>query len=87
MRRQTTVKGVDFLEAQFYRENLESVLAHFGNKHLLSPGEVCEYTGFRDNRTVRKRFPFVDGYITAETFARCLCSAQPKGLKKGRRLS
>lgn len=74
------------MEAKFYRENLESVLEYFGNKHLLSQGEVCEYTGFRDHRTVRKRFPFVDGYISAETFARCLCSSPPKGLKEKARM-
>lgn len=77
------------MESPFYRENLESVLGHFGHKHLLSAMEICEYTGLRDTRTVRKRYPyFIDGYISAETFAKCLCSAPPKGLKKqGRGIS
>lgn len=71
------------MESPFYRENLESVLEHFGRKHLLSAVDVCEYTGLKDTRTVRKFYPyFVNGYISAETFAKCLSSAPPKGLKK-----
>ena len=71
------------MEHSFYRENLESALEHFGNKHLLSLGDVCEYTGFRDRRAVQRRFPyFVDGYISAETFAKCLSSVPSKRLKK-----
>lgn len=77
------------MESPFYRENLESVLDHFGRKHLLSAVEICEYTGLSDTRTARKRYPyFIDGYISAETFAKCLGSAPPKGTKKqARRIS
>lgn len=77
------------MESPFYRENLESVLEHFGRKHLLSAVEVCEYTGLKDTRTARKRYPyFIDGYISAETFAMCLSLLPPKGLKKqARRIS
>lgn len=71
------------MESPFYRENLESVLEHFGRKHLLSLGDVCEYTGLKDTRTVRKRYPyFIDGYISAETFAKCLSSAPPAGARR-----
>ena len=77
------------MESPFYRENLESVLEHFGHKHLLSPSEVCAYTGLKDTRTVQKFYPyFMNGYISTETLAKCLGAAPPKGLKKqGRRLA
>lgn len=71
------------MESPFYRENLESVLGHFGGKHLLSLGEVCEYTGLKDTRTVKKFYPyFMDGYISAETFAKCLGAVPPVGQRR-----
>lgn len=77
------------MEAQFYRENLESILAFSGGKHTLTVSEVGRYTGLVDTRTVNRHFPyFVRGRIAAETLARCLCSPPPKGLKKkARRLA
>jgi DNA-binding transcriptional regulator LsrR (DeoR family) len=34
--------------------------------------EVADILGFKDVRTVKKRFPFTDGYITVATLARML---------------
>ena len=34
--------------------------------------ETANILGFKDTRTVKKMFPFVDGYITLPTLARCL---------------
>lgn len=71
------------MESVFYRENLESILDRFGGRHMLSLQDVRDYTGFLDNRTIKRRFPyFINGYISAETFAKCLSSPPPKGLKK-----
>lgn len=71
------------MESVFYRETLESILDRFGGRHMLSLQDVRDYTGFRDNRTVKRLFPyFIDGYISAETFARCLSSTPPKGSRR-----
>ena len=71
------------MENPFYRDNLEAILTHFGNKHYLSVREVGAYAGMKDPRTVRRHFPyFVGGYISAETLAKCLAGSPPK---RGRR--
>lgn len=54
-------------EAQ--RANLEDILAFSGGRRLLSLADVREYTGVRDNRTLKSRYPFVRGYISAPTLA------------------
>lgn len=64
------------MEATFYHINLEAILAYTQGKHLLSVTDVMRYTGLGDVRTVRRRFPyFVNGYISAESFAKCLSPA------------
>lgn len=71
------------MESPFYRENLESILLFSGGAHTLTVSQVARYTGLKDNRTVNRHFPyFINGRISAETLAKCLCSAPPKGLKK-----
>lgn len=39
---------------------------------MLTLAEVRNYTGVRDNRTIKRRFPIKDGYIAAPMLARCL---------------
>ena len=63
-------------EAFAYRENLEAILAFTGERHLLSIADVKNYTGLYDYRTIKKRYPFKDGYISAETLARCLSGGE-----------
>jgi hypothetical protein len=56
-----------------YRENLEQVLAFTGGRQMLRIKDVQDFTGIQKYETLHKRFPFVDGYISAATFAKCLC--------------
>ena len=55
-----------------YRDNLQDILEYFEGRRALSASDVRKYLGFRDNRTVKRRFPFKDGYISAPLLARCL---------------
>lgn len=55
-----------------YREVLQDILEFSGGKRLLTLAEVRNYTGVRDNRTIKRRFPIRDGYIAAPMLARCL---------------
>lgn len=71
------------MESPFYRVNLESILEYTQGRHLLSVTDVMRYTGLGDTRTVRRRFPFVNGGISAETLAKCLSAVPEKGLKRG----
>ena len=59
-------------EKAAYRQNLEDILTFTGGRRLLSMSDVRQYTGLKDNRSVKKHFPIVDGYISAATLASCL---------------
>lgn len=59
-------------EDKLYRDNLERLLEKSQGKEILNLRETAEILGFRDARTVKKRYPFVDGYISIATLARCL---------------
>lgn len=59
-------------EKAAYRQNLEDILTFTEGRRMLSMQDVRQYTGFKDNRSVKRRFPFVNGYISAATLASCL---------------
>lgn len=52
-----------------YRENLQDILEFFDGKRLLSLGDVKTYTGLVDDRSVKRRFPITNNYISAATLA------------------
>ena len=55
-----------------YRETLEDILDFFGGRRLLNLADVKAYTGLKDDRSVKARFPIKDRYIAATTLAVCL---------------
>lgn len=55
-----------------YRENLQDILEFSQGRRLLTISEVRRYTGLKDDRTIKRRYPFKDGYISAATLAKCL---------------
>lgn len=61
------------MEHPDYRNNLEQVLAFSQGRQMLTIREVMQFTGIRHYSTIHKRFPFIDGYISAATLARRLC--------------
>lgn len=52
-----------------FRENLQDILEFSGGRRLLTIAEVKAYTGLTDYRTIKRRFPFKDNYISAPTLA------------------
>ena len=56
-----------------YRENLEQILEFSGGRNLLSITEVGRFTELVDQRAIKRRYPFINGKISAATLARCLC--------------
>jgi len=60
-------------ENDFYRDNLEQILAFTQGRQVLTVTEVGRFTGLKDPRTIRRHFPFSDSRISAATLARCLC--------------
>ena len=42
-------------------------------RNLLGVSEVGRFTGLVDRRTITRRYPFVNGKISAATLARCMC--------------
>jgi len=69
------------LKDKLYRDNLEQLLEKSQGKELLNLKETAEILGFRDTRTVKKRYPFADGYISITTLARCLTPEFPKNCR------
>lgn len=64
------------MEHPDYRANLEQVLAFSDGRQMLTIGDVKQFTGIRHYQTLHKRFPFVNGYISAATLARCMCGGE-----------
>lgn len=56
-------------EKTTYRDNLESLLAFFGKKRLLTKTDVGKYLGI-DYRTAAKRYGIDRNGITVESLAR-----------------
>ena len=61
----------DFREV-LYRDNLNRFREKANGKELLNLRETAALLGVKDPRTVKKMFPFVNGYITIATLARCV---------------
>lgn len=60
------------LEERLYQDNLDMLREKAKGKELLNLRETAAILGFKDTRTVKKRFPFKDGYISLTNLARCL---------------
>lgn len=67
------------MEHPYYRDNLEQILSFTGGRQLLTITDVRKFTGLKDHRTIKKKFPyFVDNCISAATLARCMCGGGGK---------
>ena len=71
-----------FLEEIMYRDNLQMLRDKANGKEMLNLRETADILGFKDTRTVKKMFPFVDGYITLATLARCLTPRNMDGAEE-----
>ncbi len=56
----------------FYLDNLRMLEEKAPGKEVLNLKETAAILGFKDVRTVKKLYPFVNGYISLPTLARCL---------------
>ena len=61
-----------YLKEQLFQDNGEQLRKRAGGKEFLNLRETADALGFKDTRTVKKKFPFVDGYISIATLARCI---------------
>lgn len=59
-------------ESEFYQDNLRLILEFSNGRQMLNGKEVLEFTGLKSYTTLRRLFPFYDGYISAATLARCM---------------
>ena len=66
-------------EDRIYRDNLSRLQEKADGKEVLNLRETAKILGFRDVRTVKKLYPFVNGYISLATLARCLTPEFSKG--------
>lgn len=66
------------MEPFAYRENLQSILAYTGGRHMIGRNEALAYLGFKNPAALYRRCPhFKNGKVSAETFAKSL-SGIPK---------
>lgn len=61
-----------------YRNNLEQILQFTGGTHMLTIADVSRFTGIKKYYVLKKRYPFIDNYISAATLARCMCGSTQK---------
>lgn len=62
-----------------YQDNLNRLKEKANGRELLNLKETTRILGFKDTRTVKKMFPFIDGYISLATLARCMTPEFRKG--------
>lgn len=62
-----------------YQDNLNRLKEKAHDRELLNLKETAEILGFKDTRTVKNMFPFIDGYISLATLARCMTPNFKKG--------
>jgi len=65
-------EDVELLRDVLYQDNLERLKEKSNGKELLNLRETALILGFRDTRTVKKLYPFENGYISLATLARCM---------------
>lgn len=61
-----------------FRSIMADILTFTGGKRVLSVSDIQAYTGISSWQTVHKRFPILDGYLSAPALARCLCGKIPR---------
>lgn len=61
-----------YFKEQLFHDNVEQLRKKAEGKEFLNLRETANILGFKDTRTVKKKFPFVDGYISIATLARCI---------------
>jgi len=77
-------ENVEMFQDMLYRDNLTRLQERSGGKEVLNLRETALILGFKDTRTVKKLFPFKNGYISLATLARCMTPAVKEKTKEDR---
>ena len=62
----------DIMQQSAYLENLKWLTERSNGKLLLNFRETAKLLDLKDSRAVKEKFPFVNGYISLATLARCM---------------
>ena len=65
-------ENVEALQNMLYQDNLARLKEKSNGKEVLNLRETAIILGFKDIRTVKKLYPFENGYISLATLARCM---------------
>lgn len=65
-------KDVKAVQDTLYQDNLARLEEKANGKEILNLRETAIILGFKDTRTVKKLYPFENGYISLATLARCM---------------
>lgn len=75
-------KDVETLQNILYQDNLARLQEKSNGKEVLNLRETALILGFKDARTVKKLYPFENGYISLATLARCMTPGTKEKLEK-----
>ena len=68
-----------------YQDNLKRLWEKSNGKEILNMRETAQLLGIKDTRTVKRLYPFTNGYISLATLARCMTpEAEIEKLKNDR---
>ena len=75
-------EDVKTLQDILYQDNLTRLQEKSNGKEVLNLRETALILGFKDTRTVKKLYPFENGYISLATLARCMTPGTKETLEK-----
>ena len=65
-------KDAEMFQNILYQDNLTRLQEKSNGKEMLNLRETAVILGFKDVRTVKRLYPFENGYISLATLARCM---------------
>ena len=65
-------KDTEMFQNILYQDNLTRLQEKSNGKEVLNLRETAVMLGFKDARTVKRLYPFENGYISLATLARCM---------------
>ena len=77
-------EDVKTLQDILYQDNLTRLQEKSNGKEVLNLRETALILGFKDTRTVKKLYPFENGYISLATLARCMTPGIKENLGESR---
>ena len=70
--KRTVICEATYSQETLYEDNLKRLWEKSNGKEILNMRETAQLLGLKDTRTVKRLYPFTNGYISLATLARCM---------------